>query len=93
MGLLIAPQLLTSVLEFTPVDERVASLHLRVGELVLTVIYAYAPITSSEYPPVLESLEKVQESAPTGDSIVLHEDFNAHVDSDSETFRGMTGRC
>ena len=45
-------------------EEWVASLRLRVGEWVLTVICTYAPNTSSEYPPFLESLEKVLESAP-----------------------------
>ncbi|KAK7880575.1 hypothetical protein WMY93_032787 [Mugilogobius chulae] len=38
VGLLIAPQLSRRVLEFTPVDERVASLRLRVGDRSLTVV-------------------------------------------------------
>ena len=48
VGLLIAPQLSTNVLEFTPADERVVSLRLRVGERVLTVICAYVRNSSSE---------------------------------------------
>ena len=56
VGFLIAPRLSACTLGFTPVDERVASLRLRVGERVLTVVCASAPNSSSEYPPFLESL-------------------------------------
>lgn len=42
-------------MEFFPVDVRVCSLRLQVRELVLTVICAYAPNNSLEYPAFLES--------------------------------------
>ena len=49
VGILIAPRLCACTLGFTPVDVRVASLRLWVGERVLTVVCAYAPKSSSEY--------------------------------------------
>ena len=58
----------------------------------LTVICAYAPNNSSEFPPFLDSLEGVLESASFGDSLVLLGDFNTHIGNDSETWRGVIGR-
>ncbi|KAK3572306.1 hypothetical protein QTP86_030244 [Hemibagrus guttatus] len=92
MGLLIAPQLSRHVLEFSLVNERVVSLHLQAGDRCLTVVSAYGPNGSVEYPTFLETLRGVLEGAPTGDSIVLLGDFNTHVGNDSDTWRGVIGR-
>ncbi|KAK3562395.1 hypothetical protein QTP86_033533 [Hemibagrus guttatus] len=81
VGLLIAP-----------VNERVVSLRLRAGDRCLTVVSAYGPNGCMDYPTFLETLRGVLEGAPTGDSIVLLGDFNAHVGNDSDTWRGVIAR-
>ncbi|KAK3522927.1 hypothetical protein QTP86_009721 [Hemibagrus guttatus] len=92
VSLIIAPQLSRHVLEFFPVNERVVSLRLRAEDRCLTVVSAYGPNGSVEYPTFLETLRGVLECSLTGDSIVLLGDFNAHVGNDSDTWRGVTGR-
>ncbi|KAK3545223.1 hypothetical protein QTP70_002063 [Hemibagrus guttatus] len=62
------------------------------GDRCLTVVSAYGPNGSMDYPTFLEILRGVLEGAPTGDSIVLLGDFNAHVGNDSDTWRGVIGR-
>ncbi|KAK3535134.1 hypothetical protein QTP70_004793 [Hemibagrus guttatus] len=86
------PKLSHHVLEFSLVNERVVYLRLPAGERCFTVISAYGPKGSVEYPTSLETLQGLLEGAPTGDSIVLLGDFNAHVGNNSDTWRGMIGR-
>ena len=71
-------------------SERVVSLRLRVGGL--TDVCVYGPNISSAYRPFLNSLKGVLECAPPGDSLVLLGDFNAHVGSNSESWRDVVGK-
>ena len=91
LGLLIVPLFLDNVLEFTPVDKRAASLR-RPGEQgVLLVVCTYAPNSSAEYLPILESLEQVLVSAPPRDPIILSGDLSTHVGNENETWWVVIG--
>ncbi|XP_056432313.1 uncharacterized protein LOC130370766 [Gadus chalcogrammus] len=94
VGILINPRLRASWLEFTPVDERVVSLRLRVigGEKTLTVVCAYAPCNEKKYPAFLEILSKVLSKVPEGDFVVLLGDFNAHVGNKTDKLPDVIGR-
>lgn len=70
-------RIISCILEFNPVNERVASLHLRVGVWILTIVCAYSPNSILVYPSFLESLEGALVSAPFEGSLALLGDFNA----------------
>ncbi len=92
VGLFIAPQLSQHVLEFSLVNERVASLHLRVGIglSLLFVLMGQTAVGSTR--PSWGPWEGCWKVLPTGDSVVLLGDFNANMGKDSDTWRGVIGR-
>ena len=92
VGILTSPWLSAAVLEFTPVDKRVASLRLRARRKTLTVVCAYVLNSSSEYMAFLEVLARALHGDPVRDFVVLLGDFNTHMGNDGDIWWGMTGR-
>ena len=84
------PQLSACTLKFIPVNKRVA--YLWAMGTILNVVYKYVPHNSSAYPPFLESLEIVLASALSSGFHVLLGELNAHIGSNSESWRSVIGK-
>lgn len=65
---------LTAHWGFSPVNNRIVSLYLRVWESVLRSLWTHVSTESSEYPALLEYLGVVLAGDPAGDSTVLVRD-------------------
>ena len=52
----------------------------------------YVPNTELEYGPFLGKAFSVLEGIPQTDSVVLLEDFNAHVGKDAQTWKDVFGK-
>ena len=92
MGILTNPWLPERVVEWRPINERVALLMLKLKEKTLALVQVYAQNTESEYAPFLDEVLGVLEGIPGTDSIVLLEDFNAHVGNDTQRWKGVIGK-
>ncbi|CAF3333272.1 unnamed protein product [Rotaria sp. Silwood2] len=91
VAILIHPRLIDSILEWKPINERVALLRLQLKKTTITVIQIYAPNNEADYPEFLDIVATTMENVPVSDSILLIGDFNAHVGNDSQTWNGIIG--
>ena len=77
------------------VHERLLKIRLRVGQLWVTFIQAYAPTEDSEEgakDAFYHSLETLISRVPKGDQLFLMGDLNATVGRDASSWRGVIGR-
>ena len=82
VGCIIAEHLVDSVLEWRPVNGRLALLRLRLPEEVVNFVLVYAPhmgTRAAEYDSFLLGLNDLLESLSSGEQAIILGDFNARV--------------
>ncbi|CAF4821140.1 unnamed protein product [Rotaria sp. Silwood1] len=81
VAILLNPLLADAVLEWKPINERVALIRLQLKATTLTIIQVYAPNIEADYMAFLDTVLTAMESVPMKDFILFLGDFNAHLPS------------
>ena len=87
--LLISPRIIDPVIEWKPVNERMALLKLHLLKKILAVIQVYAPNVKSNWSEFLDNVSQVMESIPSTNATLIMGDFNVHVGNDSITWQSI----
>ncbi|CAF3219623.1 unnamed protein product [Rotaria sp. Silwood2] len=91
VAILLNPLLANAVLEWKPINERVALIRLQLKATILTIIQVYAPNIEADNMAFLDTVPTAMESVPMKDFILFLGDFNTHVGNDSQTWNGVIG--
>ena len=89
VGLRVSPNIAECVVDWVPLGGRVCLLKLRLQERSLCILQVYAPNIESQYEAFLEEVKVALGKATSSESLVLLGDFNAHVDIDNATWKGV----
>ena len=92
VGIPTSPRLSDCVSDWTPLGSRVCMLKPKVLDRSLRLLQVYIPNATNEYQAfvdeVNDALLRVSATEPT----VLMGDFNAHVGTDTDTWKGVIGK-
>ena len=80
------------VSDWIPLGSRVCMLKLKVLDRSLCILQIYAPNTTSEYPAFVDDVNDAFLRVSPTESTVLIGDFNAHVGTDTDTWKGVIGK-
>ena len=95
MGFLTSPRLSDCVSDWIPLGSRVCMLKLKVLDRSLYVPIAgirYAPNATSEYQAFVDEVNDALLRVSATESTVLMGDFNAHVGTNTDTWKGVIGK-
>ena len=87
--LLISLRIIDPVVEWKPINERMAVLKLHLRKKILAVIQVYVPNVKSNCSEFLDNVSQVMESILSTNATLIMGDFNAHVGNDSTTWQSI----
>ena len=92
VGILTSPRLSDCVSDWIPLGSRVCMLKLKVLDRSLCLLQVYAPNATSEYQTFVDEVNDALLRVSATESTVLMGDFNAHVGTDTDTWKGVNGK-
>ena len=92
VGILTSPRLSDCVSDWIPLGSRVCMLKLKVLDRSLCLLQVYAPNATSEYQTCVDEVNDALLRVSATESTVLMGDFNAHVGTDTDTWKGVIGK-
>ena len=92
VGLLVSPHLAHCVVDWTPLGGRVCLLKVRLQKRSVCILQVYAPNACKQYQPFLDEVSDALQKVTSSESIILLDDFNAHVGTDNMTWNGVIGK-
>ena len=90
--MLTSPRLSSCVSDWIPLGLRVCMLKLKVVDRSLCLLQVYAPSTTSEYEDFVDNVNDALLRVSTTESTGLMGDFNAHVGTNTNTWKGVVGK-
>ena len=92
VGILTSPRLSDCVSDWIPLRSRICMLKLKVLDRSLRLLQVYAPNATSEYQTFVDEINDALLRVSPTESTVLMGDFNAHVGTNTDTWKGEIGK-
>ena len=92
VGIFTSPRLSDCVSDWIPLGSRVCMLKLKVLDRSLCQLQVYAPNATSEYQTFVDEVNDALLRVSATESTVLMGDFNAHVGTDTDTWKSVIGK-
>ena len=92
VGILTSPQLPDCMFDWIPLASRACMLKLKVKDPSLSLKQVYAPNAVSGYQAFVDDVNDALRRRESTESTILLEDFNAHIGTDSEAWKGVIDR-